>query len=95
MRDNRVRKAHQELHGQKADAEGWFYVDGDKTKHPHGFSKISLNIRCRCYLEARGVNVRDDERWRELNSPAASSARREEWERRRALARERKRGDIS
>lgn len=95
MRDGKVRKAHQELNGQKADAEGWFHVDGDKAKHPHGFSKISLNIRCRCYLEIRGVNVADSEIARELNSAESSAARREVWERRRALARERARGDIS
>lgn len=95
MRDKKVRKAHQELNGQKADAEGWFYVDGDKAKHPHGFSKIGLNIRCRCYLEIRGVNIADSEIARELNSAASSSARREVWERRRALAKERARGDIS
>lgn len=95
MRDNKVRRAHQTLHGQKADAEGWFYVDGDKAKHPHGFSKIGLNINCRCYLEIRGVGVADSETARALNSAESSSARREEWERRRALARERARGDIS
>lgn len=95
LRDGKVRKAHRELHGQKADAEGWFYVDGDKAKHPHGFSKIGLNIRCRCYLEIRGVNVADSEIARELNSADSSSARREVWEMRRALARERARGDIS
>lgn len=95
MRDGKVRKAHQELNGQKADAKGWFYVDGDKAKHPHGFSKIGLNIRCRCYLEIRGVNVADSETARALNSAESSSARREEWERRRALAKERARGDIS
>lgn len=98
MRDNRVRRTHQELHGKKADKDGYFYSSGCKGKGPHLFegpNSIKENIRCRCYLEARGVNVRDNERWRELNSPAASSARREEWERRRALARERKRGDIS
>lgn len=95
MRDNKVRKAHQELHGQKADADGWFYVDGDKAKHPHGFSKIGLNINCRCYLEIRGVGVADSETARALNSAASSSARREEWERRRALAKERAKGDIS
>lgn len=95
MRDGKVRKAHQELNGQKADADGWFYVNGDKAKHPHGFSKIGLNIRCRCYLEIRGVNVADSEIARELNSAESSAARREVWERRRALARERARGDIS
>lgn len=95
MRDNKVRKAHTELHGQKADAKGWFYVDGDKAKHPHGFSKISLNIRCRCYLETRGVNVADSEISKELNSAASSSARREVWEMRKALAKERAKGDVS
>lgn len=95
LRDGKVRKAHRELHGQKADSEGWFYVDGDKAKHPHGFSKIGLNIRCRCYLEVRGVNVADSEVARELNSAESSSKRREIWEMRRALAKERKKGDIS
>lgn len=95
MRDGKVRKAHRELHGQKADAEGWFYVEGDKAKHPHGFSKIGLNIRCRCYLEVRGVNVADSDIARELNSAESSSKRREIWEMRRALAKERKKGDVS
>lgn len=98
MRDGKVRQSHRELHGKKADAEGYFYAGDCKGKHPHGFegpNSIKQNIRCRCYLEIKGVNVADSEIARELNSAASSSARREVWEKRRALAKERARGDIS
>lgn len=84
MRDKQVRFYHVELNGQQADEEGWFYVPdlGDKAKHPHGFRSISLNIRCRCYLEARGVNVKDNALWKELNSIESASVRRAVWEER-------------
>lgn len=82
MRDRKVRDAHQRLNGQKADKDGWFYVDGEKAKGPHLFPSIRLNISCRCYLSAIGPKVKDDKVWQELNSAASSSERRRIWEER-------------
>ena len=96
--DNRVRDTHQRLHGQKADEEGYFYSSDCKGKGPRlfvGRNSARENINCRCYLETRGVNIQDDKRWKEFNSAGASSARREEFERRIAESKTRKQGDIS
>lgn len=98
LKDDRVRNTHRRLHMQTADKEGFFYSNGNKGKGPHLFvgpTALRENINCRCYLSAVGVNVKDDKLWQELNSIPEASARRELWERRRALARERARGDVS
>lgn len=95
LRDKKVRDAHKRLHNQRADENGWFYVDGERAKGPHLFPSIRLNINCRCYLSAVGPKVKDDETWLLLQSAASSSERRRIWEERRALAKVRAEGDVS
>lgn|GEM_PF-4642267 len=82
MRDKKVRENHRKLHKKKADENGWFYVDGDKAKHPFMFSKISNNINCRCYLSIVGVHLKDTALQRQLDEIKDSSERRRVWEER-------------
>jgi hypothetical protein len=51
--DGRTRDAHGRLDGQKADAEGYFHVDGHKAQHPGGFGVAALDILCRCSVRAQ------------------------------------------
>lgn len=48
--DLRVRAAHRELDGQKADKEGYFHYDGLKAKGPHLWFRANLDINCRCVV---------------------------------------------
>lgn len=82
MRDDDVRDAHKELHGDKADKDGWFYADGDKAKHPHGFKSINLNIHCRCYLSIVGAYLKDTQLARRMRDAKDSAERRRIWEQR-------------
>lgn len=95
LKDSLVRKNHRRLHGQSADEDGFFHLDGMKARGPHLWPAISMNANCRCYLTMVDVRVKDNKLWNQLNSISESSARRELWEKRRALAKERAKGDIS
>lgn len=46
--DRKVRQQHMELEGQKRGEDGYFEVDGFKSKYPGGFGKPYLDCRCRC-----------------------------------------------
>lgn len=47
-RDAVVRLSHIEADGQRADAEGFFTVGGDRMEYPCGGSLASENVNCRC-----------------------------------------------
>lgn len=76
-RDERVRHAHRVLHNTFADEEGYFHYEGDRAKHPYGFSRYDLNVNCRCRVRwiMLGVNPEaSDEgyyRWKAKRKEAA------------------------
>jgi hypothetical protein len=83
LRDEKVRMAHRKLHEDRADKNGWFYCEGLKAKHPHGFEgpgAIRLNINCRCYLAIVGANLQDTQLARRLQDAKDSAERRRVWE---------------
>lgn len=82
MHDSKTRHAHRELHGKKADKNGWFYIGSDRAKTPHMFKNIRNNINCRCYLSIVGVNLKDSALERELQEAKDSSERRKIWKER-------------
>lgn len=83
LRDGKVRDTHKRLHGQKADKDGYFHLNGKKARHPHMWGVPSLDINCRCYLSIVGVNLKDSALERELQEAKDSSERRKIWEERR------------
>ena len=46
--DERTRSSHARLDGVKKDQDEDFEIDGDTAPFPGQFSKVSLNISCRC-----------------------------------------------
>ena len=48
-----IRDAHQFMEGQKADEEGYFHYDGNRTRNPGGFGVASLDVNCKCSVIAK------------------------------------------
>lgn len=46
--DGRTRHNHAELDGAKADKDGYFEINGLRTKQPHMFGFASEDVNCRC-----------------------------------------------
>lgn len=46
--DGRTRHNHAELDGSKADKDGYFEINGLRTKQPHMFGFASEDVNCRC-----------------------------------------------
>lgn len=55
--DKRTRHNHAELDGVKVNPDGYFHINGHKTKQPHMFGIASEDISCRC----RTISVLVDE----------------------------------
>ncbi|HEM5097822.1 TPA: hypothetical protein U1359_000971 [Streptococcus suis] len=54
--DGRTRHNHAELDGSKADKDGYFEINGLRTKQPHmfGFAREDVNCRCRTISRLKG-----------------------------------------
>lgn len=55
--DGRTRHNHAELDGAKADKDGYFEINGLRTKQPHMFGFASEDVNCRCRTISR---LKDD-----------------------------------
>lgn len=53
--DGDTRGSHRRLDGKKADADGYFHINGLKAKQPHlfGVAKEDINCRCRTFAKLR------------------------------------------
>ncbi|WP_392371864.1 phage minor head protein, partial [Streptococcus suis] len=51
--DSRTRHNHAELDGVKADKDGYFEINGLRTKQPHMFGFASEDVNCRCRTISR------------------------------------------
>ena len=51
--DGRTRHNHAELDGAKADKNGYFEINGLRTKQPHMFGFASEDVNCRCRTISR------------------------------------------
>lgn len=51
--DGRTRHNHAELDGAKADKDGYFEINGLRTKQPHMFGFASEDVNCRCRTISR------------------------------------------
>ena len=51
--DGRTRHNHAELDGEKADKDGYFEINGLRTKQPHMFGFASEDVNCRCRTISR------------------------------------------
>ena len=56
--DGRTRHNHAELDGVKADKDGYFEINGLRTKQPHMFGFASEDVNCRCRTISR---LKDDD----------------------------------
>ncbi|MBL6538728.1 hypothetical protein JNG37_08255 [Streptococcus suis] len=56
--DGRTRHNHAELDGAKADKDGYFELNGLRTKQPHMFGFASEDVNCRCRTISR---LKDDD----------------------------------
>lgn len=56
--DGRTRHNHAELDGTKADKDGYFEINGLRTKQPHMFGFASEDVNCRCRTISR---LKDDD----------------------------------
>ncbi|MGC6569707.1 phage minor head protein [Streptococcus sp. VTCC 12886] len=56
--DGRTRHNHAELDGAKADKDGYFEINGLRTKQPHMFGFASEDVNCRCRTISR---LKDDD----------------------------------
>lgn len=56
--DRRTRHNHAELDGAKADKDGYFEINGLRTKQPHMFGFASEDVNCRCRTISR---LKDDD----------------------------------
>ncbi|MCL4882646.1 phage minor head protein [Streptococcus suis] len=56
--DGRTRHNHAELDGAKADEDGYFEINGLRTKQPHMFGFASEDVNCRCRTISR---LKDDD----------------------------------
>lgn len=54
--DGRTRHNHAELDGAKADKDGYFEINGLRTKQPHMFGFASEDVNCRCRTISRLKN---------------------------------------
>lgn len=46
--DMRTRDRHAELDGQRENKDGLFSISGETARYPGDFSKVGLNVNCRC-----------------------------------------------
>jgi hypothetical protein len=56
--DGRTRHNHAELDGAQADKDGYFEINGLRTKQPHMFGFASEDVNCRCRTISR---LKDDD----------------------------------
>ncbi len=49
------RDAHMRMHKQREDNNGYFHIDGHKTKNPGGFGIAELDINCQCYTSIERI----------------------------------------